>query len=315
MAGHGRVLTGAFSCRVRQTSLYHGVRMTVSRESSHLLDVARRAALEVRDPLREAFRSTIAVDYKVDLHDVVTEHDKRSEETITAFIMREVPDSILLGEEGGSVGNGSIQWYVDPIDGTNNFARGFAFWCVSIAAVVEGEIVAGVVYDPVSDNLFTADLDGAYLNGRRIVSSAVPQEQHATLITGYPVSRDFRLDGKRQALGDIGVLIETFSTVRRPGSAALSIAHVAAGWVDAAAGFGVNPWDVTAAILILRQARGTYLPLTLGKVDETAKDYTCPGYVAIGQGGNYPTLTGIAKNISERRQVLATGPRVTAARA
>ncbi|MCB8822240.1 inositol monophosphatase family protein [Microvirga rosea] len=289
--------------------------MTDLRDSTRLHDVARRAALEVRDPLLAAFRTTIAVDYKVDLHDVVTEHDKRSEETITKFIMREVPDSMLLGEEGGSVGSGAVQWYVDPIDGTSNFARGLSFWCVSIAAVIEGEIVAGVVYDPVADNLFSADLNGAYLNGRSIRSNAVPDERRATLITGYPVARDFRLDGKQRALEDIGVLIETFSTVRRPGSAALSISHVAAGWVDAAVGFGVNPWDVTAAILILKQARGSYTPLTLGKVASSSKDYLCPGYVALGEGANYPTLNRIAENISQRRQETSASSSLSVARA
>jgi myo-inositol-1(or 4)-monophosphatase len=272
-------------------------------ESRRLMHIAKEAATLVGAPLRAAFRSTMAVDYKVDLHDIVTVHDKQSEATIRDYILGAAPDSTLLGEEGGSVGSGRVQWFVDPIDGTSNFARGLAFWCVSIGAVIDDQVVAGVIYDPVAEHLFSADLTGAWLNGQALRSSASPSEHHATLITGYPVARDFRLDGKERALASFGDLAETFSTLRRPGSAALSIAHVAAGWADAAVGFGCNPWDVTAAVLILTNAGGSYRPLPLGKVAPGSPAHLCPGYVAIGAGGNYPTLNRVADEISERRQM------------
>ena len=276
-------------------------------ESTRLMDIAKKAALKVGPALRDAFRSNMAVDYKVDLHDVATVHDKQSEAIIRDYILAEAPDSTLLGEEGGSVGQGRVHWYVDPIDGTSNFARGLAFWCVSIGAVVDGEIVAGVVYDPIADHMFSADRKGVWLNGEAIRSRAIANESHATLITGYPVARDFRLDGKAAALAHFGDLAETFSTLRRPGSAALTLAHVAAGWCDAAAGFGVNPWDVTAAILILRNAGGSYRPLTLGKVSKAAPAHQCPGYVAIGAGGSYPTLDRVADAICAQRELKAQG--------
>lgn len=269
--------------------------------SAALRIVAEEAARKVRAPLLAAFRSVMDVDYKVDLHDLVTVHDKQSEQTIRELIFERVPDSTFMGEEGGSVGNGPVCWYVDPIDGTSNFARGIAFWCVSIGAVIDGEIVAGVVYDPVADNMFAADTSGVWLNGEPLRSSAITEEARATLITGYPVARDFRLDGKAEALEHFGLLAETFSTLRRPGSAALSLAHVAAGWTDAAAGFGVNPWDVTAGVLIVRQAGGTYRALTLGKVAPDAPDFFCPGYVATGEGASYPTLDGVADAIDAHR--------------
>jgi len=275
---------------------------TLLEDSTHLMEIARKAALEVGPALRDAFRSKMAVDYKVDLHDVVTVHDKQSEATIRDYILAAAPDSTLLGEEGGSVGQGRVQWYVDPIDGTSNFARGLAFWCVSIGAVIDGEIVAGVVYDPVAGHMFSANRHGVWLNGEAIRSRAAADETHATLITGYPVARDFRLDGKEVALARFGELAETFSTLRRPGSAALTLAHVAAGWCDAAAGFGVNPWDVTAAILILRNAGGSYRPLTLGKVPGGSAANLCPGYVAVGAGGHYPTLDRVADAINAQRE-------------
>lgn len=273
---------------------------TIAR-SKKLTEIAKGAALAVHDPLIKAFRSNVAVDYKVDLHDVVTVHDEQAENTIRNFILEHEPDSAIMGEEGGQTGSGHIQWYVDPIDGTSNFARGLAFWCVSVAAVIEGRVVAGAIYDPVTEFMFSADLSRSYLNGKILQSRSIPDETHATLITGYPVSRDFRIDGRDAALANLGELVETFSTLRRPGSAALSIAHVAAGWADAAAGFGVNAWDVAAATLVLRNAGGRYYPLTLGKVPAGSTEFLCPGYVATGQGAIYPTLERVARQISETR--------------
>lgn len=288
--------------------------MTDIEESKRLRMVAERAAQLMREPLLAAFRSNMDVDYKVDLHDVVTRHDKEAEVAIRAFILGEVPDSVVVGEEAGESGAGRVRWYVDPIDGTSNFARGFAFWCVSVGVAIDGEVVAGAVYDPVAGMLFSADLSGAWLNGEPLHSRAIPDERQATLITGYPVARDFRLDGHERTLANFGELVETFSTLRRPGSGALSLCHVAAGWVDASAGFGSNPWDVAAAVLILKQAGGSYHPLTLGKVDAGVPDFMCPGYVALGEGADYPTLMRIARGISEGREAArAARPKLSVA--
>lgn len=272
--------------------------------SRQLRDVAVRAAASVQDTLLAAFRSPMRAETKADFHDLVTIHDKETERRLTEFVRREVPDSRVVGEEGGSTGDGAIEWYIDPIDGTSNFARGLAFWCVSIGAVVSGRIVAGAVFDPVSGQMFSADLCGACCNDTPIRSRALPSEREAVLITGYPVERDFRHDGRAGALAHFAELAAGFSTLRRPGSAALSICHVAAGWCDAAAGFGVNPWDVTASILILKQAGGTYRALRLGKVAADVPDYMCPGYVALGEGADYPTLMRVAEAIDASRSAV-----------
>lgn len=272
-------------------------------QHSSLAEVARAAVLAVREPLLAAFRAGMTVDFKRDRHDPVTEHDRRAEATIRDLIFRAVPQSTFVGEEGGSVGDGPVHWFVDPIDGTANFARGLAFWCTSVAAVVDGAIVAGAILDPVAGNLFVADSAGASLNGQPLTPrAAAPEEASAVLITGYPVPRDFRLDGEATALRRFGELTRTFATLRRPGSAALSIAHVAAGWVDAAAGFGVNAWDVSAAILILEKAGGRYTPHDLGRVAPTASAWLHPGYVATGAGAHYLTLERIAREISDSRR-------------
>jgi myo-inositol-1(or 4)-monophosphatase len=279
--------------------------VTDAAESAVLRAIAIEAAELVGAPLGAVFRSDMAVDYKVDLHDVVTKHDRQAEQAIRAHILDRFPDSAIVGEEHGASGQGRVLWYVDPIDGTSNFARGIAFWCISIGATVNDEIVAGAIFDPVAGNMFSADLQGAWLNGQPLRSSAIAEEAKATLITGYPVSRDFRLDGRDRALENFATLAETFSTLRRPGSAALSIAHVAAGWADAACGFGVNAWDVTAAILLLRQAGGIYRSLPLGKVSADRPDQFHPGYIAWGEGANYPTLARVGETISHSRSQAA----------
>lgn len=267
-------------------------------------ETARRAVEKVREPLLAAFRSQMDVDFKRDRHDPVTEHDRRAEAMIRDLIFKEVPDSTFMGEEGGSTGDGEVHWYVDPIDGTANFARGLAFWCVSVGAVIGNEIVAGAILDPVTGNLFEATTDGATLNGKPMQSRAVRQEKQAVLITGYPVSRDFEIDGEAQALARFGELTNTYAALRRPGSAALSLAHVAAGWVDAAAGFSVNPWDVTAAILIVQKAGGTYRPYDLSGGNTGSRIFEMPAYVATGQGADYPVLTRIADEIAAQRGAL-----------
>lgn len=267
-------------------------------------ETARKAVEKVKAPLMAAFRSQMDVDFKRDRHDPVTEHDRRAESVIRELIFKEVPDSTFMGEEGGSTGDGEVHWYVDPIDGTANFARGLAFWCTSVAAVIGDEIVAGAILDPVTGNLFEATVEGATLNGQPIQSRSASDEKHAVLITGYPVSRDFEIDGEAQALARFGELTKTYATLRRPGSAALSLAHVAAGWVDAAAGFSVNPWDVTAAILIVQKAGGAYLPFDLKGDMPNPRIFEMAGYIATSKGADYPVLTRIAEQIAEQRRSL-----------
>ena len=275
---------------------------------ARLRAVAETVARAAGTPLTEVFRADMTVDYKVDLHDPVTVYDKRTETAIREALLAEVPGSAIVGEEGGEIGSGPVKWFVDPIDGTSNFATGIAFWCVSIGAVVDGRIVAGAVYDPMADNLFSADSDSAWLNGATLRCPDVSEEARATLITGYPVQRDFRMEGREAALAGLGDLISAFSCLRRPGSAALSLCHVAAGWVDAAAGFGVNAWDVTAAILILERAGGNYRPLTLGKRPDGTPAHHCPGYVAQGPGARFPTLDRVADAIDSRRRASTIAP-------
>ncbi|MBT3360976.1 MAG: inositol monophosphatase [Rhodospirillales bacterium] len=265
--------------------------------STHLRHVAIEAVMSVQDQLLAAFRSPMQRGFKRDHRDIVTIHDKAAEKRIVEVLQKNEPNSVVIGEEHGLQGSGKLKWYVDPIDGTANFARGLASWCVSVGAVYEDDIVAGAILDPVGGNLFSADLSGAYLGENAIISQAEGQEEDATLISTYPSARDIQQDGRARALDRFGQLVETFSSVRRNGSAALGIAHVAAGWSDAAAGFSVNAWDVTAAILILRQSGGSYQAFPEG----SDAPHHLSAYTAVGAGGSYPTLKGIAEQISSGR--------------
>jgi len=263
-------------------------------ESRLLKDAATAAARSRRDALRAVFRGEMTLGFKRDARDIVTEHDKATERALVDQLSAAVPDSAFLGEEGGATGSGRVHWYIDPIDGTSNFAAGIAFWCVSIAAEIDGSVVAGAVYDPIADILFSADLDGAYLDGRPLHSRGAQTEDEATLITGYPNARDLQAHGDA-ALTRFGSLVSTYRAVRRPGSAAMSVCHVAAGWVDAAAGFSVNPWDVSAAGFILTQAGGVYRGLG---GDPQAPAHHRPGYIATVAGLSAPTLDAVAEAVT-----------------
>ncbi len=271
--------------------------MTPEEESAWLLETAKSAALSVGDQLVAAFRTTMDKGFKRDWHDIVTVHDKASEQRISAVIRSMVADSTIVGEEGGKQGIGRVHWYVDPIDGTSNFSRGIALWCVSIAAVIEGRVVAGVIFNPVSGDLFSADLTGAWHNGRVLSATASDDEASATIVSSFPNARDLQLFGD-EALTAHGTLLNAFQAVRNFGSAALCLAHVAAGWADATMGFSTSPWDVAAGILILEQAGGRYLGFTGGVAH--APGFLAPDFLAVGGEAVYPSLEGVVENLSTR---------------
>lgn len=271
--------------------------MNVKKESDCLRKTAEEAALSVGPLLMAAFRSVMDLDFKRDMHDIVTVHDRASEEQIASVILAAVPDSTLVGEEGGSRGAGRVHWYVDPIDGTSNFARGIALWCVSIAAVIEGRVVAGVIYNPVAGEVFSADLNGAWLNNQPLFARASGDELAATIVSSFPNAQDLELFGT-EALNVHATLLHDFQAVRNLGSGALNLAHVAAGWADATMGFATQPWDVAAGVLILEQAGGTYYGYSTGALKSPS--FLSPDYFAVGRGADYPTLRRLVENLSAR---------------
>jgi myo-inositol-1(or 4)-monophosphatase len=213
--------------------------------------------------LREFFAQGVATEYKGDV-DIVTVADRTVEKLIRARINEVFPDHGIYGEEGTREGlDREFRWYVDPLDGTTNFAHGFPQFCVSLglehrpagtSSEQDGSLVAGVIYDPLRDELFSAEKgQGAFVNGKPIRASAVPTLAESLLATGFP-SR------KRHASPNIHFYQEfTLRShgVRRAGSAALDLAYVAAGRIDAFWEFNLNPWDTAAGILLVEEAGGS----------------------------------------------------------
>ena len=233
--------------------------MTVDREadelSSHLLEIASGAAHDA-GAYFTPFAGRITYAEKKGFFDPVTECDRESERRIVERILREHPDSTIVGEEGGQQGTGAVHWYVDPIDGTNNFVAGIPFFCVSIAAAVEGRLLAGVIYDPSKQETFAASTAGATLNGEPIHCTGSALDSGSTLLTEFPRSGR-PIDP--EDLPRFGRVIREFRAVRRLGSTALHLAYVAAGRADATFGLGTNPWDIAAGVLLIQQAGGRFL--------------------------------------------------------
>jgi myo-inositol-1(or 4)-monophosphatase len=186
---------------------------------------------------------------------LVTIADKKSEELIIGGILSRYPSHSILAEESGATQPGaSIQWIIDPLDGTTNFAHGYPFYCVSIGVEEHGQPLCGAVYDPVREEMFTAARGaGAYCNGSRLKVSDVDRLSAGLLITGFPYNFRERLD---TVLGQFGKFLAASQAVRRGGSAALDLCYVAAGKLDGFWELYLQPWDTAAGRVILEEAGG-----------------------------------------------------------
>lgn len=272
--------------------------------AARLMSIAVDAAREAAPILREAFRHDMDLENKTNPHDVVTAFDRRSEELIRGHLLTAEADSWVLGEEGGSTGEGSIQWIVDPIDGTSNFKHGIAFFCISIAAARDGRLLAAVVLDPITGEEFSADAQHAYLNGSILSPAPRPDQHHANIMSDYPSAEALEIDGDA-GLREFGIWVTAFATVRRKVSAALALAHVAAGWCDATIGFDTKPWDVSAGALLVRRTGGRYMGRSYD--DLLRPDHEAPCFVALGPGANYPVLEDSISRIMASRRAQGYG--------
>lgn len=231
--------------------------------------VAEVIAREAGALLREFYQRGVATEYKGDV-DLVTEADRASEKLIRQRLAAEFPEHGIFGEEGTrDQMESEYRWYVDPLDGTTNFAHGFPVFCVSMGLErrkqkqvlrsaqddkeEDGELTAGVIYDPLRDEMFTAERGkGAWLNGRAIHVSKTASLQESLTATGFPSQ-------KRHVSPNIHFYQEfTLRShgVRRAGSAALDLAYVACGRVDGFWEFHLNPWDTSAGVLLVEEAGG-----------------------------------------------------------
>ncbi|WIK82248.1 inositol monophosphatase family protein [Micrococcus lylae] len=310
--------------------------------------VLRRVAVDAAagcvPALRAAFRAGPCVpttaahpSLKTNHHDLVTEYDRATEAALVRALTDAVPGSQVLGEETGAHGDPHhpLRWIVDPIDGTSNFTHGFAMFSVSIAAEVDGELVAAAIADPAAGQVFSSDDTGAWLADLRLSSpitcappcpdspekaSDAPEagavvvteerplaevarpapdaalgEHGLNLVTSYPAGEALALEGSA-ALERFGELVRTYATVRRTVSGALELAYTAAGWADAALYVDTKPWDVAAGVHLLRAAGGTWV----------GGDHTTPFALALAPGRSAPTALRVLDDIIRTRLTAGT---------
>ncbi len=220
---------------------------------TRILSVAREAAVEAGAVLLAEQKSDFKI-YKKGIVNLVTDVDLKAEAVILRRIAQEFPDHRILCEEQGELGGASdYRWIIDPLDGTTNYAHRYPVFCVSIGVEAAGELIAGVVYNPVNSEMYTAQRNGgAFLNGEKLQVSVCDSLIDSLLCTGFSYHRE--------ELAENLSLFQTASmnaqAVRRDGSAALDLCAVAAGRFDGFWELTLHPWDVAAGILIIREAGG-----------------------------------------------------------
>ena len=213
------------------------------------VDIAREAGALVAN----YFERRISYQLKGEF-DLVTDADRASEKLIVERLRSHFPSHGIVAEEGGGHESSSdFRWYVDPLDGTTNFAHGYPIFNVTLGLEQAGQMIAGVVFDPIRQELFSAERGaGAYLNNRRIHVSNARRLEDSLVCTGFP-SRKRHLNINVHFYHQLGMATHG---VRRSGSAAIDIAYVACGRLEAFWEFGLNPWDMAAGLLLTEEAGG-----------------------------------------------------------
>jgi myo-inositol-1(or 4)-monophosphatase len=226
-------------------------------------NIAVRAARQAGSIIMRSFSriDTLTVAEKQS-NDFVTEVDRNAEQAIIETIGRAYPGHAILAEESGSRGDSEFVWIIDPLDGTTNYLHGFPQFAVSIALTHRGRLESAVVYDPTRDEMFTADRGaGALLNDRRLRVTARRGLRGALLGTGIPFRDQRHMDAY---LGMLKSLTQETAGIRRPGSAALDFAYVAAGRLDGFWELGLSSWDFAAGALLVQEAGGMVSDITGG---------------------------------------------------
>ncbi len=232
------------------------------------LETAADIAREAGAVLMNWFERGVSFELKGDF-DLVTQADKASELLVVERLGSHFPSHSVVAEEGTGQDRGSeFRWYVDPLDGTTNFAHGFPMFNVTLALEQAGRLIAGVIFDPLRNEMFAAERGGgAYLNNRRIHVSKAPRLEDSLLATGFP-SFKRHLNVNVHFFHQIAM---TTHGVRRGGSAALDLAYTACGRLDGFWEFGLNPWDQAAGILLVEEAGGRCSDMKGGPVDVRGK--------------------------------------------
>ncbi len=220
------------------------------------LDVCETAARTAGRILRDML-GKITVRHKKNPFDLLTEADLAAQRAIESIVLGEFPEHQFVGEEGCSDCSGKnseYRWIVDPLDGTTNFVHGLPLFATSIALAKGDELLCGVVYNPMTEEFYSAELGrGAYLNGERIRTSSVKTLGESLVAVGFPTLTQ----SDSPDLVSFLKAVPVSQAIRRTGSTALNLAFVAAGRFDTMWGFTPHPWDVAAGALLVREAGGT----------------------------------------------------------
>ena len=231
----------------------------------NLLDIAIRATKESGLIQREWLGKEKRVELKGEIN-LVTEVDRICERKIIEIIEEAFPEHNILTEETPMPeGSSPYRWIIDPLDGTTNYTHGYPFFCTSIALELEGKVILGAIYDPLLDEVFTAQQgQGAFLNGERITVSTTERLTEALLCTGFPY--DLR-ESPINNLDHFNSFIMKARAIRRDGSAALDLCYVAMGRFDGFWELKLNPWDVAAGKLLVEEAGGMVTDFEGGPLD------------------------------------------------
>ncbi|WPL15368.1 Inositol-1-monophosphatase [Thiorhodovibrio winogradskyi] len=228
-----------------------------------MLHIAIRAARSAARVIMRSFerRDELTITTKQP-NDFVTEVDRAAEAAILQEIRGKYPNHAILAEESGQQAGNEFEWVIDPLDGTTNYLHGFPQFAISIGLRYRGQMQQAVVYDPLREELFTASRGGgALLNDRRLRVSSRRDLRGALLGTGVPFKDQAQLE---LFLETLRVLVPETAGVRRPGSAALDFAYLAAGRIDGFWEFGLSPWDFAAGALLVLEAGGTVTDMAGG---------------------------------------------------
>ncbi len=223
---------------------------------SELTFVAIQAALSAGTLLRHGFDTEFEIGSKEGIQNLVTEFDTAAEKNIIESIFEHFPDHAILAEESGETqkGKSTVTWIIDPLDGTVNFAHNIPIFTVSIAAAIDNHVVSGVVYQPMTHELFFAEKGkGAYLNGKRLFVSKNDRFEKAIMATGFPYDVD---KNPLSCIDRFTKMQATGVPMRRLGSAALDLSYLAAGRFDVFWEVGLNSWDMAAGKLLVEEAGG-----------------------------------------------------------
>jgi myo-inositol-1(or 4)-monophosphatase len=253
-----------------------------------LLNIAVRAARRAAEVIVRSLNRLDSLEISSkSRNDFVTDVDRAAEAEIISTIRRAYPDHAFLCEESGALGSSPFEWVIDPLDGTTNFIHGFPQFCVSIACRIRGRVEHGVIYDPMRQEVFTTSRgDGAHLENRRIRVTNLRGLEGALIGTGFPYRANTQhLDAYMAMLKDVMI---ASAGVRRPGSAALDLAYVAAGRTDGFFEIGLGPWDTAAGTLLIEEAGGRVGTLSGG-------EYTQGGNIIAGSPKVYDALVALCK--------------------